>query len=537
MVIWRPIVWLSILTISCKVAGLGEKIAVAHYFGTDEGADSFFAATAILWSVVFFLRDIINPVLIPVYLQLRNKFDRNRADQMIVGVLMVLALSGLGLALFFYLQAEVVTGVLLRGFDGERLEQTAMLIRSLTPAVIFLFVVVVTQSVLNARGRFSWAAGGELFFKLSVIVFLVLSQNVLVRMFASSSDGSAKLLCGAGWAISLGALGKLVWHWCMLRREVNLRERPGWVAVKSDLGRMTLLLAPLVLGALFTHAGGLSENVFASYLPAGHLAGLNYAKRINEAIELIGPAALVTVVFTRLSTLVGRCDMAAATELMRRCIRVMIFAGTAVTVWLGCLREPLIAIILQRGRFDENSVQITSWALAGFAVGVIFFGLDALLVHAFFAFEDTLRPTTVGISRVLLDAGLCFLLFRSLGVCGIALSLSISKAIKVVVLGIMLRKKLPHIWVGDWGRFAAKVMACGLTMALIVNLFGHANVFFEGEFFSKHLTRVLFGSVAGFAVFLGMAQLLGLTEGRWCWQRIGRCVRGFPNGSCHEQKE
>ena len=62
-------------------------------------------------------------------------------------------------------------------------------------------------------------------------------------------------------------------------------------------------MGPLVIGVVFSHLSGLVDNMLASTLPTGHLSYLGYSKKLIDAILLIGPVALVTVVYSQLSHL------------------------------------------------------------------------------------------------------------------------------------------------------------------------------------------------------------------------------------------
>ena len=65
-------------------------------------------------------------------------------------------------------------------------------------------------------------------------------------------------------------------------------------------------------------------------------------------------------------------------------LRGVIFLAVPASVGLMLLRQPLVALLYQRGEFDERSVQLVSWALLWYAGGLVGHSIMEILTRAFY---------------------------------------------------------------------------------------------------------------------------------------------------------
>ena len=63
----RTVFSLSTIAICTKVFGLAEKFVIAHFFGTGDTADVYFASTGIILSIVWLVRELMYPSFLPVF--------------------------------------------------------------------------------------------------------------------------------------------------------------------------------------------------------------------------------------------------------------------------------------------------------------------------------------------------------------------------------------------------------------------------------------------------------------------------------------
>ena len=206
----------------------------------------------------------------------------------------------------------------------------------------------------------------------------------------------------------------------------------------------------------------------------------------------------------------GRYDE--GVDLMSRTIRLLLYLVVPVTAILIELRFPLVRLLFQRGQFDAASTFGTAQCLLIYAIGLGTFALEGLFVYCFYAMSNTRTPITVGIVFVIVDMVLAAALLRRFESLGIVGAFVIAKTAKVLVLGWLLNRKLgKRMWGQEIGIFAAKLVACGGMMWVVLRLL--AEVVPSGEGFVDGLIGILILLSCGVAVYGLASRAFRIEEG------------------------
>ena len=487
---------LSTIAVLAKIFGFAEKFVVAQFFGTGDTADVYFAVTGIVLSIVWLVRELVNPSLLPVFVA-GLAFEGDEPGLLFRRVFLLtarlLVLAAIGVVVF----APLLTRVLVPGFTGVKWHTACRLLRTLAPAIPFLGLSMVVYTVLNAHKRFIRAAVPEAAFKL----FVVLGLLALLPM---AGIYALAIVMGAGGAL------------CLLVQLSFVPERRFIWAVRADgradaaFRQMRRLMHPLLVGVLFSHVNGLVDNVLASTLPTGQLSFLGYSKKLIDALLLIGPVALSTVIYSHLSHLVCTNDYRSFAALMGRACRLLIYLSVPAACILVTLRRPLIGLLFQRGQFGIDSTVGTSEAFLVYALGLTALSLETLLVHGFFAMSDTKTPIKIGILCSLVDVALALILLRPLQYLGIAWAFVIARTLKVALLGILLNRRLEGVFGSDIASFAVRLALC--TFALWATLKLLVNLHCSDSFIHTALVGLLLPALGAGLIFALCSHLLRIEE-------------------------
>jgi putative peptidoglycan lipid II flippase len=313
----------------------------------------------------------------------------------------------------------------------------------------------VTYTTLNARRKFLKAAFPEAALKLFIVLGLIALLPVL---------GIYALAIVMG----LGGLGCLLAQLYYIPEHTSLIKQNKESNHTEHFKKVLLLMGPLVVGVVFSRISGLVDNLLASKLPSGQLSYLGYSKKLIDAILLIGPVALVTVIYSQLSHLASAKEHEKFTSLISRTFRLLMYLSVPVACLLIGLNQPIIRVLFQRGEFTTDSTFGTSRAFMIYAFGLITFSLEVLLVHSFFALKDTKTPVMYGVLCVFLDIALAILLLRPLGYLGIAGAFVVSKTIKIIILGAILNKRCAGLFNSETIPFLIKLSATAFTALLVL---------------------------------------------------------------------
>ncbi len=423
----RIVFSLSTIAILTKIFGFAEKFVIAHFFGTTDTADVYFASTGIVLSIIWLVRELLYPSLLPVFADSLSKSTSasgNLFRKAFLSAAGFLAIAAAVLVLF----SGSLTKVLLPGFSEPKRLVTVNMLRMLAPAAFFLGLTMVTYTTLNARKKFLKAAFPEAALKLFIVLGLIALLPVLG-------------IYALALVMGLGGLGCLLAQLYFIPEHKFLLKQDKDSNNTEHFKKVLLLMGPLVVGVVFSRISGLVDNLLASKLPSGQLSYLGYSKKLIDAILLIGPVALVTVIYSQLSHLASAKEYEKFTSLITKTFRLLMYLSVPVACLLIGLKQPIIRVLFQRGEFTMDSTWGTSRAFMIYAFGLTTFSLEVLFVHSFFALKDTKTPVTYGVLCVFLDIALAIALLRPLGYLGIAGAFVISKTIKIIVLGIILNKR------------------------------------------------------------------------------------------------
>jgi putative peptidoglycan lipid II flippase len=173
-------------------------------------------------------------------------------------------------------------------------------------------------------------------------------------------------------------------------------------------------------------------------------------------------------------------------------------------------------MLLERGEFTALSTQMTAYALAFYAPGLIGHSLLEISSRAFYALHDTRTPVTIGVASMALNVVLSLLLRPLLGFGGLALANTLATTLEMVLLLWLLTRRLGGL---EWPQLsttalrsvlAAAVMA--LPLQWVASRWGDGPALLVGAA----------GLVAGALLYLGGAVVLGAQELRAVRQLAAR---------------
>ena len=343
----RNIGIVTVLNAGVALVAFFKDIVLANYLGTSPEADSF--------SIAMYIPDALgnNLIAAAIHSACVPLFARAAAGERNPAVAKAAAHAlGAGLAVFAAV-AVAVPWLAALFHTGESARLTRILLWLMLPTVLVFPLKAVAQAALQAEKRFHRPAAAPILFNA-------------VWLFAAAACAAAGVgrEAGAMW-ISVGFTAGVCAGLYYLREPLlrSLRE------IRSGLPRIalwgtTIPYAGVLLG---TQAVFFVERYFAARLGEAVVAGLTYAFRLSQVPIWTAIAAINAVMLPTLSEEMAGRRLEEAGRTLSRAIA----AGLAVTLptaaLLYILREPAIAVLFQRGAFDEASTRLTSLVLEGYA--------------------------------------------------------------------------------------------------------------------------------------------------------------------------
>jgi putative peptidoglycan lipid II flippase len=493
----------SILTGLSRVMGLAREIVASYYFGAAGKINAFTVAFQVPNLFRALVADFaLSAAFIPVFTELLERGDRQRAWRVASSLFWVVLLVLTGLTALFVVLAPWIIGVF--GDPGGDRDLAIGLSRVLFPIVVLLGVSGIVVGILNSYERFTLPALSPVFWNVAIIGGLVIGVPA-----TDTTDGKLYVYAVA---ILVGTLVQVLLPVPWLRGlDGRLRVVIDWH--DPAVWRVLRLMIPITLGLGLINFNAVVDSVFASRLIDPELAptAIDRAFRLYMLPQGLFSVAITTVLFPALSRLAARGDDAGFRDTLALGLRQIAFLLIPAGVLSAVLAEPITRIVYQRGEFEPSQTPVVAGALAAFSAGLLFNGMMLLLNRGFFSLQSNWIPTSVALGNLGLNAALDAAFYR-LGTWGIPLATSVVNVAGTGVLLVLMRRRLGRLGFGAIVDSVARIVVA--SAALAGAAFGTWDVLDRaaGRSFGGQFVSVGVALLAGIAAYLLVCRALRVRE-------------------------
>jgi len=464
----------------------------------------------------------LNSVLVPQLIRARNEHaDGGRAHEQRL-VTMVLSVLAVGTVIGVVL-APWIVGLYMPDTAGNHqlFELTVAFARFLLPQIFFYGLFFMLGQVLNARGRFG-----------AMMWTPVLNNVVLITMFglyrwlapapgdAGSVTAAQVHLLGIGTTVGI-ALQALCLIPDLAGTGFRWRPRFDWRGTglgKSVAAARWTLLFVLVNQVALTVVTRYANAADAALPKAG--AGNSayfFAQNIWMLPQGIITVSLVTAMLPRMSRAVAEQRLHDVREDLSRGLRVTGVAIVPAAFFFLAFGPQIATVMFSYSSGGAASAQPLGQMLQAFALGLVPFSAQYLLLRGFYAFEDTRTPFWMAVwvsgLDILLATGCHLLLPPRWAVVGMAGAYAASYAGGLLVTGLRLRRHMEGRLDGKrlvrtYGKLTAAAGLAGAVGWAVARLCSGATPAPA----ATSLLALAAGSVAMLALFVLLARLLRIPE-------------------------
>jgi putative peptidoglycan lipid II flippase len=489
-----------------RLVGLVRERIFAHYFGNSDAADAFKAALKIPNLLQnLFGEGALSSSFIPVYASLLASGKKEEADRVARIVATILALTMSILVLVGVLATPYLIDLIAPGFEGVKRDFTIRMIRILFPGVGVLVLSAWCLGILNSHRHFFLPYAAPVLWNLAMIGALLgfggtMQSYPLAKTVAWGSVAGSVLQFGIQLPSAFRLAGRFHFQFEVVSSNVRTVIRNFIPGIASRGVNQLSSYIDVMLASLLPNTGAVAALAYAQtiYLLPVSLFGMSVSNaELPEMASQAGSGEPVR------SALRQRLDSAME--------RVSFFIIPSVAAFL-VLGDSIVALLYQTGKFTPSDVEYVWAVLAGSTVGLLASTLGRLYTSAFWALRDTRTPLRFATLRVLLTAGLGWLLAfpaprwlglpARMGLVGLTVSAGMAAWIEFTLLRLSLNRKI--------GR-------TGLHYPYVAKLWGIALGAAIPAFALKYATKGVPPLVSGIAVlfvyglvFLTSATALGI---------------------------
>ena len=481
---------------------------IAYILGTSVVSDSFVLA----YRIPNLLRRLVaegsmSASFIPVFATFLKGKESHEWREFANRMFWTLSLLLAAVTVLGVIFSPTLVDLLTLGTGNVDLELAVLLNRIMWPYIFFIGLSALAMAILNSFRIFAVPALAPVLLNLSVIGF-----SLVALRFKQPAIPLA-------FGVVLGGLLQLALQLPLLWRH-GMRFSFGISFRHPGIRRVAKLMVPGLVGIGVAQINFVVDTVFATHdlMPKGSLMSLQIADRVMELVLGGYAIAVATAILPMMAQQVAEKNMDALRHTLSFSLRIVSFITIPAMVGLLILREPIIRVLFQHGRFDERSTQMTAWALLFFAFGLPWFAATKIIVPAFYSIQDMRTPVKVAAIVMVANVVFNLMFLEPLRNGGPAAATSLAGFLNfALLLGIFVRRH------GELGHraillSAGKVSAATAVMGLACWSMLQASGFqqphpLSGQVALSWQVTMLAGMLAaGILVFFGMARLLRCEE-------------------------
>ncbi|MBK9747403.1 MAG: murein biosynthesis integral membrane protein MurJ [Chloroflexi bacterium] len=520
---------LALGNVGSRVLGLAREIVLTNLFGASRAMDAFNYAIIVPKTLYdLLIAGHVNSAIIPVLSEVVTRDGQKALWQLVSILVSLVALIIAALVLLLEVFAPQVIIVVSGGSDPATQALAADVLRSVSPALIFLSLFAVLSGTLYALREFTLPALAGILFNASIVFGTLIFAPPLQAVLRSS---------GIGWLMTRPAEGirAAAYGWLIGALVQFLRQLPGMRGVQFRINfnwrhpavkQIALLYAPVMFSlVLDTFVRTFSYNL-ASQTGVGSVSYMNWATTLIQFPQgLVATAISIAILPTLARQSVLTEDLGFKNTLGLG-LRLAITLILPATLGLFVLGTPIVRLLFEHGAFTAADTQITVHALRLYLIGLPFAAIDLLLVYAFYAQQDTLTPAVIGFGSLVWYMLVAVLLLPTFGLFSLMIADSAKHIMHALVSAFILWRRLKGFGDQRLFRTLLKTGAAALLMsavALVIEPFGERMIGTSGAIREAVLV-IAAGGVSG-AVFLGAAFVLRIEELSWLWASVRRRLR------------
>ena len=466
-----------------RITGLGRVVALAWALGQSGVSDGYnLANTApnLLYELV--LGGVLSSTLVPMFVaradgglgESRSRMatlapkqqaeaDDRASVVLSVGLVVLAALS---------LIAVVASPLLIdlfpgsqRGPDGSIRSQIAEpLLYLLLPQILFYGVTSIGTAILHARRNYVVAAFAPVATNIITIIAVLFVPLIDDGGIVPGDNGPIYLL-GLGTTLGVAAMAILVARgvrdsgadirWRFEPRNpilIKIVRLSGWTVGYVASNQIALLIVLAFASTLGDGAVTAYQTAFIFFqLPHGLLA-----------------VSIMTSTTPELSAAAAAKDDDRLARRFREGLGLLITLMIPAALGLVILAEPIVTLLLERGRFDQAATLRTAEVLQMMAIGLPAFSIYLYCQRMFYAFQDTRTPFLLNLFENTLNV-IAAWAFLNRGPGGLGLAYSVAYIAGVVLSIAVVTRRWPTLLDRSMAPAVGRMLlAAGFSVAAVL---------------------------------------------------------------------
>jgi putative peptidoglycan lipid II flippase len=343
-------------TLFSRALGFIREILAAKFVGGGHKMDVFVLAFRIPNLVRGILGEKASEsAFLPIYKTLTSQGKKEEADSVSADTLKILLLFLMGFCVLAFIFAPFLVTLMGKGFkefyldDGtNKFTSSIRMTRLLLPSIVMVGFFSFLGAKMLAREQFAAYSSAPAIANVVTIATIVITFPLY---------GYYCLAFG----VLAGALSECIFFWLFTGdRTKILGSKLGIHFSDPYLKQAGQLWIPITFGSVLEKVGTFIETYMASFLGKGAVSALYYANLITLLFFSVFGLSFNRSVIPYLTTQNAQQNHTEFRRVLLMGIRINIVLLLPISVFIIFMREPLVQLFFERGRFDADATAKTA---------------------------------------------------------------------------------------------------------------------------------------------------------------------------------
>lgn len=351
-----------------KIVSMLNSVIVAYYFGTQSSTDVYFYVYATIGLMAAFLTNLSGLVLIPESMRIREQEGEKNAMYFLNFFIYIFIIFSLIITVILYIK-PIETFTIFSKFNILLLKGNIGLMQLMASFFILNIIISFLTEVLISYK----------FFTLPMIAGMINSFfcTLFVFLFHNTLNVSS---------IALGILISSTVNIFLLVLMINKQ-------IHWDFSFRIIKISRRTLGNLLYAEVGNISSVVGTYLPLyiisgfnqGIITALNYGKNLSNIPDQFFTAQFSSIFGIRLNEAFAKKQCEQVGEIFYKSMNVLLMILIPISFLMFICSTEAITIIYKRGRFNADSVKMTSEFFQYFSLTLPLLAVNTFLSRLFTA--------------------------------------------------------------------------------------------------------------------------------------------------------
>jgi putative peptidoglycan lipid II flippase len=458
----KTLATVSGMTMVSRITGLFREILFARAFGASAYTDAFNVAFRIPNLLRrLFAEGAFSQAFVPILAEYKNQKGDIATKTLVDHVATALIWTMLITCVVGILATPLIVYTIATGLTSNKdaFDASVLMTQLMFPYIGFMAFVALSGGILNTWREFKIPAFTPVLLNLafitaSLLLAPMLKQPIYAMAIAVVVGGILQVIMQIPPLIKIGMLPRI-----SLNPLFGLRD-PGVRRVLRKMG-------PAVFAVSAAQISLMINTNIASRLAHGSVSWLSYADRLMEFPTALLGVALGTILLPNLSKANIDGDTAEYSALLDWGLRLTFLLALPCAVGLATLSQALTATLFHYGKFNAESVLMTSHALVAYGVGLIGLIVVKILAPGFYAKQDIKTPVKIAIGVLLATQMMNYIFVPYFAHAGLALSIGLGACLNAVFLYWGLRRRQIYTPRPGWGIFLLRLTGALVLLAAV----------------------------------------------------------------------